>query len=311
LRRDQRHKSLKTIKIRRRTMSENKIRLNMGWIPDYPDFRDFPPGHVDERPGKKKATVPMPRASALPPDVNLRQWCSPVENQESLGSCTANAGVGMLEYFEKRAFGKHLDASRLFLYKVTRNLMQLRGDTGASLRSTMGAMALFGVPPEKYWPYKTSDFEIEPPAFCYSFARNYQSLQYFRLDPTGLTKDEVLNLIKSFLNAGFTAIFGFTVFSSIGQAGQTGKIPFPIQGDNIEGGHAVLAIGYDDNVEITNTGAGSNKTVGAIKIRNSWSDKWGEGGYGWLPYEYILSGLAKDWWSLTKSEWIETGQFDI
>jgi hypothetical protein len=74
---------------------------------------------------------------------------------------------------KKKAFGRHIDASRLFLYKVTRNLLHLRGDTGAYLRSTMGAMRLFGVPPEEYWEYDISQFDKEPPAFCYAFASNY------------------------------------------------------------------------------------------------------------------------------------------
>jgi C1A family cysteine protease len=69
------------------------------------------------------------RAKALPSSVDLRQWFSPVEDQGTLGACTAQAGVGMIEYFEKRAFGKHIDASRLFLYKVTRNMLHWTGDT--------------------------------------------------------------------------------------------------------------------------------------------------------------------------------------
>jgi C1A family cysteine protease len=91
------------------------------------------------------------KVKASPASTDLRAWCSPIENQGSLGSCTANAGVGVVEYFERRAFGKHINASRLFLYKVTRNLLHLTGDTGAYLRSTMGALALFGVLPEEYW----------------------------------------------------------------------------------------------------------------------------------------------------------------
>ena len=83
---------------------------------------------------------------SLPSKKDLRKWCSPVEDQKSLGSCTANAGVGMIEYFEKRATGKYIDASRLFLYMVTRNLLNFKGDTGAFLRSAMGAITLFGGP---------------------------------------------------------------------------------------------------------------------------------------------------------------------
>jgi C1A family cysteine protease len=94
-----------------------------------------------------------------------------------LGSCTANAGVGLVEYFERRAYGKHIDAARLFLYKVTRKMLNFKGHTGAFLGSAMGALTLFGVPPEEYWPYDVDKFNREPPAFCYSFAKNYQAIK--------------------------------------------------------------------------------------------------------------------------------------
>ena len=93
--------------------------------------------------------------------------------------------MGLLEYYQRRALGKHLDASRLFLYKVSRNLLGWTGDQGAYLRTTMKAMVLFGVPPEAYWPYNVDDFELEPPAFCYAFAQSYQTTKYYRLDPAG------------------------------------------------------------------------------------------------------------------------------
>ena len=103
-------------------------------------------------------------------------YCSPVEDQGSLGSCTANAVVGIVEYFERRAYGKYIDASRLFLYKATRDLLHWTGDTGAYLRSTIGALALFGVPPEEYWPYKITNFDTEPTAFCYAFANDFRAI---------------------------------------------------------------------------------------------------------------------------------------
>ena len=102
-------------------MSETTGRYGMGWLPDYPDFRDYTPEAATVKPLLSKAKVAAP-LKAVPTSADLRPWCSPVEDQGSLGSCTANAGVGMYEYFERRAFGKHTDASRLFLYKATRNL---------------------------------------------------------------------------------------------------------------------------------------------------------------------------------------------
>lgn len=283
----------------------------MGWLPDYPDFRDYTPEHETIQPLLKKTKLAAGSHKVqLPASMDLRAWCSPMENQGSLGSCTANAGVGIVEYFERRAFGRFIDASRLFLYKATRNLLHWVGDTGAFLRTTMGALVMFGVPPEEYWPYVIANFDIEPTAFCYSFAENYKAIRYYRLDPPGTARNVLLNQIKTFLAAGLPSMFGFTVYSSMSQASGTGKIPIPAAGERILGGHAVVAVGYDDSMQITNAAPGSPTFTGALLIRNSWGPTWGPlGGYLWLPYEYVLRNLAEDWWSLIQLSWVDTNQF--
>jgi len=291
-------------------MIETTGKMGMGWLPDYPDFRDYTVEEENVKAMLAKVGAAKPLKTALPVTTDLRQWCSAIENQSSIGSCTANAGVGIVEYFERRAFGKHIDASRLFLYKATRNMLHWTGDTGAFLRSTMGAMALFGIPPEEYWPYIVADYDKEPPAFCYAFAQNYQAISYYRLDPPGTSKAVLLNQIKTNLAGGLPSMFGFTVYSSYTQALASGKIPYPTTGEKIVGGHAVVAVGYDDNMKIKNSNPGAVETKGGILIRNSWGTAWGPlGGYLWLPYEYVLKGLAIDWWSLIKNEWIDTGMF--
>jgi C1A family cysteine protease len=292
-------------------MSEWIERLGMGWLPDYPDFRDYTEEEKSVKTMLTKVGVTKALKAALPTSVDLRPWCAPIENQGALGSCTANAGVSIFEYFERRAFGKHIDASRLFLYKTTRNMLHWTGDTGAFLRTTMGAMVLFGIPPEEYWPYITADYEKEPPAFCYAFAQNYQAMSYYRLDPSGTSKTALLTNIKTNLAGGLPSMFGFTIYGSYTQANTTGMIPYPTKGEKIIGGHAVVAVGYDDSVKIKNTFAGATETKGALLIRNSWGTGWGSSGYGWLPYEYVLKGLAVDWWSMIKGEWVDTGAFKI
>ena len=274
----------------------------LGWQRDLPDFRDLHPDSpaIQEILNKSQGLVSLVR---LPGSKDLRQWCSPIENQGNLGSCTANAGVGLLEYYQLRAFGKYLDASRLFLYKATRNLDNMKGDTGAYLRTTMKAMVLFGIPPEQYWPYQVNDFDVEPPAFCYAFGQNYKSVKYYRIDLPGMSTGKVLSAVKRNLSAGLPLMFGFTVYSSIPPIGTgSGDIPYPRPKERVLGGHAVVAVGYDDKKVI-----GDQK--GALLIRNSWGANWGEHGYGWLPYAYVESGLAVDFWSLVQAEFVDTDLF--
>src|SRR5512133_3979019 len=212
-------------------MSEMNGKQGMGWLPDYPDFRDYTVENEAVKSMLAQAGAEKTVNASLPATTDLRAWCSPIEDQGSIGSCTANAGVGMVEYFERKAFGKHIDGSRLFLYKVTRTLLHSTGDTGAFLRTTMGAMVLFGIPPEEYWPYVVADYEKEPSGFCFAFAQNYKTISYYRLDPPGTSAAVLLNRIKTNLAAGLPSMFGFTVYNSYTQSGKTGKIPYPTVGE--------------------------------------------------------------------------------
>lgn len=272
-----------------------RVPYAMGWQPDLPDIRDY----TVETPAVKKIldkSAPLKAIrSALPDDVDLRKWCSPVEDQEDIGSCTANAGVGLMEYYQRRVFGKHLDLSRLFLYKTTRNLLGWDGDTGAYLRTTMKAMVMLGVCPEEHLPYNTFDYDEEPEAFHYALAQNFQSVKYFRLDVFGIQGQMLLDQIKWMLAAGLPSMFGFTVYDSISN---DGWIPFPKEGDKVAGGHAIVAVGYDDQ-----------QGNGALLIRNSWGTDWGHDGYGWLPYEYVLRGLANDFWCMAQAEFVDSELF--
>jgi C1A family cysteine protease len=266
----------------------------LGWRRDLPDYRDYNQVHPSVQPVVAKATqIALSAPKGRVPTKDLRAYCSPIEDQGQLGSCTAQAGVGLMEWFQRRAYGKHLDMSRLFLYKVARRLANIKGDEGCYLRTTMQAMIMLGIPPEKLWPYKIIDFDKEPDSFIYSVAHKFEAYSYYKLTPQpGKTQ---LDVLLDHLAGGLPFMFGFTVYSSISNEA---LIPFPKPGDYVEGGHAIVAVGYDD-------------TKKALLIRNSWGTTWGDRGYGYLPYEYINKGLADDFWSLVRADFIDTDLFKV
>jgi len=256
----------------------------------------------------------------LPGNVDLSYWCPPIKDQDNLNACTAFAGITLVEYFAQRRYGKYINLSPRFLYKVSRNLMNRFDDLGASVRQTMKALVLFGVPPEEVWPWRANDFNEEPPAFCYAYAQSFQSLKYFRLDAANLapqngqmdSRELLLFQIKAVLAAGLPCMFGFTVYSSFYKEKniRRGYIAYPSSRDQVVGGHAAVAVGYND-YKVIDRVDGEPAKRGAFLIRNSWGTAWGDGGYGWLPYDYVLGGLTADWWSLLKSEWFDGGAFGL
>lgn len=240
-----------------------------GWQPDLPDHRDLAYSAI------------KPKGKKLPKAVDLRSGCSAVENQKSLGSCTANALVGALEFLEKKAGTPFADLSRLFVYYNERVIEgTVNSDSGAFLRDGIKSLAKQGVCGELAWPYKVTTFKKKPTPACYTAAAAHKISTYHRLN----TVDEM----RACLAEGYPFVFGFTVYEAFESdaVGKSGVLNMPAASEKNVGGHAVLAVGYDDATR-------------RFWVRNSWDTDWGQAGYFTIPYEYLASrDLSDDFWTV-------------
>ena len=241
---------------------------NYGWLPDVPDQRDF----------LYSAIKPAIR---LPDKVDLRNGCSGVEDQGKLGSCTAQALAGNIEFLDKKIDSKYTDVSRLFIYYNERAIEDtVDYDAGASIRDGIKTLKNDGVCRESAWPYVISKFDLKPAVKCYSEAMKHRIESYHRLGTTG----EMLACLAE----GYPFVFGFAVYESFEspEVRRTGIACMPGKDERMLGGHAVMAVGYEQPAK-------------RFLVRNSWGGKWGMAGYFTLPFEY-LETLAKDFWTIRR-----------
>lgn len=244
-----------------------------GWVPDLPDQRDHVYGVVRKP------------AAKLPSSVDLRPKCSPVEDQGNLGSCTGNALAGAVEFLEKKDGVRFVNVSRLFIYyneRVTEHTVN--EDAGAMIRDGIKALVKQGVCSEKKWPYVVSKFTNKPSSACYKEASDHQVTAYARI--------QTLDEMRGCLAEGYPFVFGFTVYESFesDQVAKTGVAPMPKPKEKVLGGHAVLAVGYDDAQK-------------RFLVRNSWGTGWGMKGYFTLPYDYLADrNLSDDLWAIRRGE---------
>jgi C1A family cysteine protease len=268
----------------------------MGWQRDLKDARDYQPVHAAVRELFQRPSRARGKARRAPASVDLREFLPAARDQGDLNSASAFAVLGAVEYFEARTAGRALDASPLFLYQTALKLLRLTDNADVNLRTAFKALVRFGAPPEIYWPYGADRLCLDPTdAFLFSYARDYQSIRYFRLD--ALDGGETLRAVRSYLACGFVMAFGFCVPSSLSMDADIGFRP---QFDSLRGGHAALAVGYDDNRRIASD-------TGALLFRSSWGTQWGEQGYGWLPYKFVIQQFAVDFWTVLCADWYKSG----
>lgn len=237
------------------------------WVPDRPDTRDY------------KYSV---RGTAQPNMVDLRSYCSPIEDQGNLGSCTGNATAGAIELLNKRA-GKQRDVSRLFIYYYERLIEgTVNYDAGAYIRDGIKASYTYGASLENLWPYDITKFKNRPTIQAINDGSTRKVTRYERIADHNGCLDALTN--------GYPVIIGFNVYSSF-ESGTwwrpsgNGMMPYPNVGrERLLGGHAVLLVGYDKNKKV-------------YIVRNSWGQNWGQGGYFYMPFQVIQNAsMSGDFW---------------
>lgn len=251
----------------------HRTHARYGWLPDLPDARD-------------QWFAAPPVTEALPHSVDLRAQCPPVYDQGQLGSCTANAIGGAVQFEWRKQSMPDEVPSRLFIYYCEREIEgTVSSDSGAMLRDGIKSVATYGAPYEAAWPYDPHTFAVKPPPSVWTSASRDKAVKYARVMQVGTQ-------LKGCLAAGYPFVFGFTVYDSFesDEVATTGMVPMPSGDDSVLGGHAVLCVGYDDSQQ-------------RFIVRNSWGDGWGLQGYCLMPYGYLTDPLlASDMWTIRLME---------
>jgi hypothetical protein len=246
-----------------------------GWKPDIPDRRDI------------WAQFPAIKNSG---QIDLRnQFMPKIYDQESLGSCTANALAAAFEYDQKKQNLEIFEPSRLFIYFNERAIEgTITQDSGGSIRDGMKVLHKLGVCPEEECPYDITFFADRPTIKSYKDAQKHKSIIYRRIRSNA--RD-----FRNALDLGYPIVFGFSVPKSFEDkdSAPSGVMKMPDPREEIMGGHTVLAVGYDDNKEI-------NGERGFVLVRNSQGVDFGIGGYFWMPYSFINTTTCGDSWLLKK-----------
>jgi len=216
----------------------------------------------------------------VPEKVDLRKFYPPVYEQGKLGSCSANAIAAGLEYSLIKQKKDVFVPSRLFIYYNERSLWKtVQYDSGAPVRLGAKAVKKFGVCSEDLWTYNIRKYKEKPTDGCYKTARRYESMVYERM------KQDII-MLKDCIASGLPFVFGFVAYESFEseKIAKDGVLQMPKLGEKKIGQHAVLAVGYNDKSKV-------------IIARNSWGEKWGERGYFYVPYSYLLKEeLANNFW---------------
>jgi C1A family cysteine protease len=270
---------------------------------------------------------------SMPTTVDMRPQDTAIYNQTTLGSCVSNGGLGNAGFVCRKDYGFVFNGSRLQTYYDGRVIEKtVDQDSGLEVRDIVTVLQNIGACPESEWPYDVSNFRTKPTPQCYEDAKKFKILKV-------LAVQQDLSHIKSCLADGFPFIFGFNVPESFESSytARTGIMTMPKPGEQIVGGHCVMGIGFIDaagNMRFSSaaeelayhTGRAFVNLQHAVRVltgvrllrvsaptnviicRNSWGTGWGDEGYFYMPYDFIVDPKqCSDFWSIQKMTNPKTG----
>jgi C1A family cysteine protease len=240
----------------------------LGWKNSLPDFRDY----------KLPIKLSEPNIPGLQDLSSAIDW---LYDQGRENSCTCNCGASLFRFIERKDKQNIIAPSRSFLYYNVRELEgDAKKDSGAEVRTVLKSLANTGVCSEDTWSYSAKNIFTPPSSGAYALAVHNKLNVYMAIEQNHTA-------LRACLAEGYPFIFGFSLYSSFesDEVARTGMMPMPQDNEDLKGGHAVMAVGYDDHNQF-------------YIVMNSWGPGWGDHGYFYMPYAYMENhDLADDFWT--------------
>ncbi|MCA2227196.1 C1 family peptidase [Nonomuraea aurantiaca] len=240
-----------------------------------------------------------PTGTGLPPATDsIERWFPAVIDQGEQPLCTSAVITAMASYYARRAEGREFEPSLLFNYRLSRKLGGNPDRNGSHILFSLAAWTRYGLADEASWPLDLNRVNDDPPEEAYPASA--PRLQLRRLAGDAMPPEKLLTSLKTPLAVGVPVVFEVTLHLSTTGSFADGIFPVPHPREALLGTHVVLLVGYDENQPC---GPG---LTGAFRVLNSWGTRWGDDGYGWLPFAYVRQGPVRDSWLAIEPGWAAT-----